>query len=556
MNIKNLFVVVLSCVLCLACTQENIPFAIDTDRMEVGSCGGVRTLNISADDRWVVVVDTTWVTVSPANGIGSTECRVSIDSSIVFRDRKANIRFQSIDDAKTFKDFQIVQTGFKRQISSSKQEVKIVDFAKYDDRVFEIDVDANVAFDVECPDAEWIELLSKPKFNFDRGARPRSVKLKFRWKVNTEGNPRDALVRFVPQVADGVNVEVTDLTVKQAAGPDIEGCENGIERDSLALIAISRSLGCLSEFEVSERMSNWTGITVWPSGDNKGRVKSATFAYFDTKESIPYAVKYLTEAEELVFFSNSNSFLKSIELGDEICSLHKLKKLTLFSYGLVKIPDGLKDMESLRFLDLTANNLQKIPDVLFECKSLTALFLTNNQRSSVTDLQNTNKKDFGGLYDECQLDPLTRQPKFSERILSWHQLDTLRLSVNFLQGELPSDKDLIENKGFSRWAATDPEIKDSLGTEGIKFFEDNIVAKVLPETDFLCLNLNRLHGNIPNWLKYHPKLDQWNPLLLVFPQEGKNINGKSAGFNEEPTNLNYYYKVYSEKKWSETNVVE
>ena len=91
MNIKNLFVVVLSCVLCLACTQENIPFAIDTDRMEVGSCGGVRTLNISADDRWVVVVDTAWVTVSPANGIGSTECRVSIDSSIVFRDRKANI---------------------------------------------------------------------------------------------------------------------------------------------------------------------------------------------------------------------------------------------------------------------------------------------------------------------------------------------------------------------------------------------------------------------------------------------------------------------------------
>ena len=79
---------------------------------------------------------------------------------------------------------------------------------------------------------------------------------------------------------------------------------------------------------------------------------------------------------------------------------------------------------------------------------------------------------------------------------------------------------------------------------------------VLPDIDFFSINLNRLSGEIPHWLKYHPKLDYWTPLLLVFPQEGKDMNGTPAGFKDVPTNLNYYYQVYAKKKWSDVNVVE
>ena len=133
--------------------------------------------------------------------------------------------------------------------------------------------------------------------------------------------------------------------------------------------------------------------------------------------------------------------------------------------------------------------------------------------------------------------------------------------MNYLQGVLPSDQDLID-AGFPTWNVDDEStftdevaLSDSLGVDGMDFFRRNNVAKVLPDIDFLAINLNRLHGNIPNWLKYHPKLDYWYPLLLVFPQEGRDKDGHQGGFIDVPTNLNYYYKYYNKKKWSSINTI-
>ena len=125
--------------------------------------------------------------------------------------------------------------------------------------------------------------------------------------------------------------------------------------------------------------------------------------------------------------------------------------------------------------------------------------------------------------------------------------------MNYLQGELPSDAVLIREEGFETW--TTAELRDSLGTD-TSIFDEYDVPKVLPDIDFFSINLNRLHGDIPYWLKYHPKLDYWFPLLLVFPQEGKTAEGIPAGFNDAPTNLNYYYEVYKEKMMSDSYVVE
>ena len=149
-------------------------------------------------------------------------------------------------------------------------------------------------------------------------------------------------------------------------------------------------------------MERWEGVEVYEKGPNKGRVKSAQFIFFETDEQLPYAVKYLTAADELYFFSNVNAFMKELSLGEDICSLTNLRRLTMFSYGLTEIPDAIQNMTNLRYLDLGGNNFRSIPKSLQNCKNLTALFLTSNQRGVVTDLSNTIRTDveLGGLINE------------------------------------------------------------------------------------------------------------------------------------------------------------
>ena len=75
----------------------------------------------------------------------------------------------------------------------------------------------------------------------------------------------------------------------------------------------------------------------------------------------------------------------------------------------------------------------------------------------------------------------------------------------------------------------------------------------MPTTKLLAINLNRLSGTIPDWLLYHPMLDWWIPFSLVFPQEGRDAEGRQAGFDNEPVNLNYYYEHYTKKKLAQSN---
>ena len=561
---KRYIIFLLMALAAVSCTpKEEISFELDSKEIHVGPEGGIRTIKLTVGEPWTAMANEPWISVSPANGRGSEECRIIIDSTIVNTLRDDVVRIQT--ESGQTKEFSVIQEGFAHQINLKKQLVEIKDFATVDKRKFDVVVNTNVDFDVDIP-AEHSWLTYKKPDNIDelldRGARPRNVTVRFEWKVNPTAEVRDVEVGFVAKDVEG-EVKTDKLNVSQGSAPDIESVKGTPAGDSLALLSISRFLGCWSEFDTGLRMERWDGVTLHKSGKNKGRVKSADFVFFNTQESIPYAVKYLTAAEELYFFSNENSSTKNLSLGDDICELTGLKKLTVFAYGLTELPDNMDNMKSLRYLDLAGNNFSSVPKVLRKCESLKALFLTSNQRSAVSDLSNTNKKDIGGLVDECQEDASGRR-KFPQWLLEWDQLDTLRLSVNFLQGTLPTDKELID-AGFDVWdveegAADDLEVslKDSLSTDGIKFFQENKVPKVLPNTDFLSFNLNRLYGDIPNWLKYHPKLDFWVPLLLVFPQEGKAMDngGTPAGFNDVPTNLNYYYEIYANKKWSEYNIVD
>ena len=353
------------------------------------------------------------------------------------------------------------------------------------------------------------------------------------------------MITFTPVNPSIAVAQKSDLNITQLSAEKIE---IGVKGDSLAIIAVARSLGMMSAWDTAEKLENWNGVKVWKTKDARnGRVRSVEFAMFKTTESIPYQIKYLTEVEELFFYGNANTFLiKNLDCGQHLCELTQLRKLTIGAYGLSSLPREFSKLSNLEYLNLEANNFQKIPDVINENNfpKLTALILNSNRRYTITDLSNDVRTEIGGFVDE---------EGFPIRFLTWNKLDTLRLSANYLQGKLPSDEQMLEIVGRT-W--TTAELKDSLAT-GSTFFDENRIPKVMPETDFLAINLNRLYGELPKWLLYHPKLDLWYPDLLVWSQEGVAKNGTKAGFSNAPTNMTYYYdELYVNKKYNPKNYTE
>lgn len=176
--------------------------------------------------------------------------------------------------------------------------------------------------------------------------------------------------------------------------------------------------------------------------------------------------------------------------------------------------------------------------------------MANNQRKVIYDLSNTTSTNFGGLFAETAHSDTGFAP-FPEWLLKWEPgtnskgetvtgLDTLVLSVNYLQGEIPSFKD---DNSIGNY--TEDDIANSADTLPRKMLE---VKRVMPQLKQLSLNLNRLTGELPEWLLLHPSLDWWDPYTLLFTQEGKDELGNLAGFTNVPANLNEYYKVYTKKK--------
>lgn len=526
-----------------ACQQVTpVQFEVDTENITIGPEGGVKIVKVKSADRWIATVQEPWLTISPANGVGSVDCRVIVDSALAVNQREATIRINNqVTDERM--DFKVVQNGFDYQIVLSEPEVNIASYASLEDREFDVKVKSNVPFDVVLPEGaeSWLS-YTLPELVLDRGARPREVAVHFKWGVNFTPTSRDAVIKFNPKDSQVTPAIKNDLKINQEAAEEIE---IGVKGDSLALIAINRALGCWTEFETSERLEFWDGVKVWESGENKGRVRSAEFFMFGTKEGIPFQVKYLTAAEELYFFSNTNTFLLSLDPGEHICELTQLKKLTIGAYGLTTLPDSFKNLSNLEYLDLSSNNFQTVPEVLTpeNFPNLTALILNACQRHTIADLSNTTKTNFGGLFEEADVDA-DGNKSFPKRLLKWSKLDTLRLSVNYLEGTLP---DLENDPDFPKWTAEEVNACDTLPEILIG------KPKVLPDTDLFAINLNRLYGTAPDWLLYHPKLDLWYPFSLVFFQEGKASNGTRAGFDNEPANLDYYYEHYVNKQWNPAN---
>lgn len=554
MKIYNrIFLVLAASAAMVACrTEQPIEFGVDATEIAIGPDGGVRTVKVAASQKWVATTAVPWITVSPANGVGSVDCKVLIDSALVDA-REAIVRISSVD-GEFKKDFTIKQDGYKYELTLDKTDVEIPSYEDLDKRYFDVKLKSNFDFTVDVPEGiTWLE-MEKADYSFDeRVARPRNVKLRFKYDINFKEEGRDTEIKFVPVNSSLQIAKNETLSVSQNPAETIEV---GVKGDSLAVIAIARTLGMLSSWDTSEKLENWSGITVWKTKDERnGRVRSAEFTMFKTTEPIPYQVRYLTEAEELFFYGNSNTFLiGDLDCGQHICELTKLRKLTIGAYGLNAVHEDIVNLKNLEYLNLESNNFQKIPEVIDPTNfpNLTALILNTCKRYTISDLYNDTRANIGGFVEE---------DGFPVRLLLWEKLDTLRLSANYLQGALPSDEEMVqilsERKGkVDYWRGNDRQIKDSIAVNNT-FFDENDIPKVLPNTNFLAINLNRLYGELPNWLLYHPKLDLWYPELLIWSQEGRAKDGTMAGFSNAPTNMNYYYdNLFINKKYNPKNFTE
>lgn len=531
-----------------ACNDEEdfTGFEIDKNDIAIGAEGGIDKIIIKSSEEWVAIASEPWIMISPANGIGTAECQIVIDSTLSNDIREASIRFTP--NGMSPQIVTIRQTGFDKCISIEKPEVEIEASEKKDKRYFEAKITTNVPFkvNIEYSDntiQEWLTPKST-KITLDRGARPRTTNIRFDWRANTEPETRVAEIHFVPTDNSIELKEPAVLTLTQKAAPLIEDNRAG---DSLALLTIQERLNTMSSpWDPSENMRNWNNVGLWEATDKDlpcpeavGRVRYVAYAMFSYDESFPQEIKYLKYLDSLNISSNTNTMLKSLELASEICGLEHLKKLVIFSYGLVSLPDEFANLgNTLEYLDLTANNFKTIPPVLTKenFPKLKSLILMATRRWTTSDLRKAGNYENGlGMHINVN------QDNSLKRLLLWDTLEQLRLSNNYMEGELPEFTVGVD--GVTAYTQADV---DAFGGDTIQYLADNNMPKILPNMKMLSLNLNFFTGNLPKWLLYHPHLLDWYPELLIFNQQegGINSDGKLVKFDNEPQTFDYYYDVF------------
>ena len=548
----NILVLAVAALAVVACTNEPevVDFKSDVNTIEIGADGGVKKVRIQSSDEWVASVGmqsngdpNPWIAVSPANGRGTVECDFVIDSALTDKPREAVVSIRNIATNKEQR-IKVSQKGYEYSVEVDRTNVEVKKFAEYGKRYFDVVVKTNFPFEVKIPQSaqHWISREPASKLgdayqhNLNRGIRPREVKVRFNWNINNSASVRLADIEFVP--TEDITVSHSDIlkVSQEAAEPIIPETRAG---DSLALLNIANTMQCWTIWDSSTPMNRWEGITLWEermegcTPEKVGRVRKVEIFLCNSFEGLPFEFQYLTQADEVYIFSNENSMLKSLNLGEHICKLTNLKRLTVGAFGLNELPEEFKNLRNLEFLDLGSNNFQRVPEIINKenFPNLRALVLNAQQRHAVSDLSNTRYaiEELGGLVEE---------EKFPEHLLKWG-LDTLVLSVNYLHGALPS----FEN---------DPEVP--------KWTEEEVIAadtlpmalvgtpKVMPTTKTFRINHNRLSGEVPTWLLMHPALDWWVPFSLIFPQEGRWNDGTKAGFTNEPASLVDYYKNWYPNK--------
>ena len=493
--------IVLAAGLFTACSDKDdvdIPggLALDKEEIAIGPQGGTEQIAIAASQDWVANTSEPWLMLSPANGVGSVEGTIKVDSTLSNTLRSTELSFQGANGQS--RKLTITQFGYGKQIFLKDPVVEIENSGSYDNRAFESLISANVeckigkieySFEGDLTDAEKAEnkserwlLNSKDEDKLtgtnlgivlDRKYRPRTVNFKFRWAMNVVPAVRVAKVHLVPVKAedqlvdaDGKPIDDVILTVRQKAAPKIEDNRAG---DSLSVIMINQKLGSIATFDSSDNMRNWSGVTLWEATDAfvkthpeaLGRVRSVKFSMFNLKsgETLPKEVGNLKFLESFSVAANENNQIREVNLGDEICSLKYLKNLTVQAYGLTQLPASFVKLgSSLETLNLVSNNFNKLSDITNivnekNFPKLRNLILYAQRRTDVViNIASLGEMNASGvyvynnypigLYGKVNAGSADRQALL--KLLTWDKLNTLELSYCFLEGELPTDDEMTE----------------------------------------------------------------------------------------------------------------
>lgn len=516
-----------------SCQEELAPtfegFEVDNSQIEAAAHGGKYQITVRSEDEWSVQSPEPWIMLSPANGRGEVECTIHIDSTLTHHERKAEIRFMSAGNILNKVD--VTQKGFEPSIDPQNSSVAIDAYKKRDERWVEVEIKSNVEFTAST-DAQWLS-VNDHTLTLDRGARPRTTRLRLDWKMNSDPQAREATITLRP---DSLG-EPTTIVVRQQAGPLIEDNRAG---DSLAVVTIYNKMECWAEDVISDKspMTQWECMRLWQASDESlpcpeavGRVRDLDLSYFNTDDDIPVEIKHLKYLETLSLFGNVNTMLKEINLCPEIASLNYLKALRIGAMGLVSLPDNFAELgDTLEELDLNSNNFNTIPKVINRenFPHLKSLIFIANRRSTVSDLRSAS-----GMGLQLESDAL-------RRLFLWEELEELALSYNYIEGSLPNFS--VGRDGVRAYTAEDvKEFGDTLN-----YAVANQLPRILPNMHSLRLNLNFFTGKLPDWLLYHPHLMEWGAETLVYQQQEKGIDsdGNAVGFENVPTSSEYYFEAY------------
>ena len=527
-------------------------FTIDTQEVTLGAIGGMEPIKVASGTKWVAKVDQPWVKVMPANGVGSTNCEIVVDSTLSNDVRHAVVTF--VPEGQPKQELKIHQTGYGKMIGLDKYEVKVANMGHEDKRYFDISVTTNVKFKVDYPlIGSWVTTTKRePELSLDYGARPRTIKMRFKWDMNTDPQERIASIKFLPVNAeDELEKEVT-LTVKQEAAPEITDDRRG---DSIAIVMASTKMRSMTSWDASERLDYWLGVTVWERTDKGvtpeqiGRVRSVEFRLLNTKEELPVEIGKIKYLETLVIYGNTNTMLlpSSYRIGNALAGLKYLRNLTISALGITTI--SKTELESSRkdliTLDLSGNNFTTIPYDLTPTNfpELLNLSLTGNRRySTITDLS-TETRDNPGLSIDASSSTL-------KNLLKWKNLKSLSLSYNLIYGKLPTFINSYNGSpeyGVSTYTEEDIQQNDTLMSASEEVKEKlKTIPNILPNAEHFSINLNFLTGDdLPDWLLYHPRFARFDPFTLIYTQDsGKDKSGNIPGFKNEPSNLEWFYERY------------
>lgn len=614
--------------------------AVDKTEIAVGPEGGSELIEVTTPDSWVAQVAAPWVMVSPANGNGSMESKVNIDATLEYQSRSTDLLYRTTSGkSQTVTITQLgygKQIYLKEDVveveSAADYDKRLVDFTItanveciIDKVEYEFETNGVELTEAEMAEAEkektgWLmRRIGKNEIKLedlketvvtnqkdlgivlDEGSRPRTVKLNCRWNMNivpwvrvakiylAAKNPEDQLVND-----KGENIDHVILTVKQKAAMKIEDNRAG---DSLAIVLINEKVRSMYPIETSENMRNWTGVTLWEETDDVpeefvGRVRSVAFSMVNIADGdvLPREVRYLKYLESFSIASNDNSQIRNVKMCDELCNLEYLKSLTVKAYGLQELPENFKNLKNLEVLDLSFNcftSLDKLTQTINKTNfpKMRKLHLYGQRRNDViTDLEASSKDNYQyngyplGLHFKMHGsgpdDP--KETNAFLQLLTWEELEALELSYCFMEGTLPTDKQMetalkaankplhyteadfsVDKKDYltklvgdtCRWLLDEKEVtrKNADGTpiEGATV-KGNEVLRVLPRARAFSLNLNFFTGELPNWILFHPHFVEWRPTALIFNQQekGKNSDGEPVGFSNidaDNYNFSYYY---------------